>query len=315
MSYAEFEEKEYEGPLNMELIRGSRNLWTPGLVFEYHFGIDAALLVKNRYFWQIMGHANPPIGVSLPGLKLGYLWKALGFARTLPAFDMNLFLQVKRPFVVRKPRGVFTKLGYTSPFWRFAVTGHQQRALQKLAAKIGNNGLVSYGCAAFDSLTELYVYIPSGRIVDNSTFVKATHLTGHKYWAYDSSGTSGYACSEPELKKDEAFLEQIESIAAGSKASQQFDANPEYVVSQLRNLAKFMYDVCQEEIDTPDLIPPDDGTQGADSGTAHARFYVENVIGPIPKSSSNALLGIAASAYHDIILFCNLFNVHWQVIH
>jgi hypothetical protein len=43
MEHAEFEEKDFEGALYHSLAAGFPHLWTPGQVFEHHFGIDAAL--------------------------------------------------------------------------------------------------------------------------------------------------------------------------------------------------------------------------------------------------------------------------------
>lgn len=40
MKPAEFEEKEYEGPLYNQLERGNRLLWPPGQVLEGYLGFD-----------------------------------------------------------------------------------------------------------------------------------------------------------------------------------------------------------------------------------------------------------------------------------
>ena len=50
MRAAEFEEKDFEGPLYCQLLCGSYNFATPGQVFEGKFGIDAALKVQNSVF-------------------------------------------------------------------------------------------------------------------------------------------------------------------------------------------------------------------------------------------------------------------------
>ena len=63
---AEFEEKEYEIPLNTQLLLGNRNIWTPGQVFEGNFGIDAALEVTRGDFWQIVEFPHIPSGVIFP---------------------------------------------------------------------------------------------------------------------------------------------------------------------------------------------------------------------------------------------------------
>jgi|GEM_PF-367803 len=314
MPYAEFEEKEYEGPLNRELLGRSRNLWTPGQVFEFYFGIDAGLLVSNSNFWRMMGFPNPPVGVSLPTVRWNALWRAVGFVRRLPAFDLNLFLQVKRPFVVSKPRGKFANL-FTPPFWRFELTGHQQRALQRLAAKVGSNGLVAYGCAAFDSLQDLFVHIPAARIVANSTFVKASALTGHAYWVYDSPGTAGVKCSEPVDFEDKSFEDQIGSLSQSGKdpGDQTPDVAARYCVVNLELLARQMLETCSEEVEGRIGIANREASDVAnDQGNVRAQFVLDNAISAQRFSDDILLRGIVA--YHDIRLFCHTFDLHWHTV-
>lgn len=59
----EFEEKEYEGPLNNELLLGDPRIWSPGQVFEKYMGIDSALFVGSQLFWEFL---EKPIGVNSP---------------------------------------------------------------------------------------------------------------------------------------------------------------------------------------------------------------------------------------------------------
>ena len=316
MPHAEFEEKEYEGPLNRELLGQSRHLWTPGLVFEFHFGIDAGLLVSNKNFWQMMGYTKPPVGASLPALKWGYLWKALGAVRTLPSFDLNLFLQIKRPYVVSKPRGVFSNLGFSSPFWRFAITGHQQRALERLSNKIGSAGLVTYGCAAFDTFTELYHYIPANAVVDNSTFIEASFLKGHTHWAYNQPGNIGYACSEPEPFEGKPFLDRIESLAQSAPPPDTPAPKGEpapIATRNLEHLARLMMETCTEELEQFDLesLTGEERT-AEDQGNGRFEFYVDNAL--LTDFRGEDPLQRAVVAYHDVSLFCHLFDLGWHVV-
>ena len=55
MSWAEFEEKEYEAPLYNQLEAGNQNVWSPGQVFESRIGIDHGVLVDNPRFWRHIG--------------------------------------------------------------------------------------------------------------------------------------------------------------------------------------------------------------------------------------------------------------------
>ena len=309
MPYAEFEEKEYEGPLNNELLGRSSNLWTPGLVFEYYFGIDAGICVQNQSFWRMMGFDTVPIGVSLPRFNWSYLWRTFGGVRRLPAFNLNLFLQTKRPFVVRRPQGKFASLGYTTPFWRFKITGHQQRALQRLAGKVGNAGLVSYGCAAFDTLDDLYDFIPNRLVLQNSTFIEATFLRNHKYWTYDQPGSTGTACSEPERIEGKSILDRIETIV---NAAENSEANFESALRQLPHLAKQMLETCLDEIEEFEEFVGGRDRAMDDSGNARARFFAENAVSSTQLPDND--LAVAFAAFHDINFFCHLFNLRWHVI-
>ena len=100
MRSAEFEEKDFEGPLYNQLLCGSLNFATPGQVFEGQFGIDAALEIKNRTFWNCFGYPVPQSGVVLNHYRWGFIWRRLGRKRILPNFSVNALIQAKRPDVL-----------------------------------------------------------------------------------------------------------------------------------------------------------------------------------------------------------------------
>ena len=84
---AEFEEKEYEQPLNVELLFDRQNLlWTPGQVFEEHFGIDAVLFSGDPRLWILFGYPDIPSGVILDHFRWGYIWRQTHNKRQLPTF-------------------------------------------------------------------------------------------------------------------------------------------------------------------------------------------------------------------------------------
>ena len=88
---AEFEEKEYEQPLNNELLVQSGNaLWSPGQVLERHFGFDCALLSTHPFFWSLLGYPSPLSGVMLNDFTWGRIWREIGYSRPLPSFNTNL---------------------------------------------------------------------------------------------------------------------------------------------------------------------------------------------------------------------------------
>lgn len=98
---AEFEEKEYEIPLYLELY-DHVPLWSPGQVLEARLGVDAALRTESRLLWRRLGYAQP-----LRGFALNRAGRRYTRSRPLPNFEANLLLQVKRPIELRRrPNGV-----------------------------------------------------------------------------------------------------------------------------------------------------------------------------------------------------------------
>ena len=53
----EFEEKEYEQPLNYELA-WKRRVYSPGQVFENKIAIDAAVFSRNQKFWNLWSNCE-----------------------------------------------------------------------------------------------------------------------------------------------------------------------------------------------------------------------------------------------------------------
>ncbi len=214
MPQAEFEEKEYENPLNIELLtNNNHNLWTPGQVFEEHFGIDAALYATHPNFWHLFGYPYSPGGVILNNFHWRRIWRQYGHRRQLPTFRTNLLLQTKRPFYGSRNNIKYAQVGINGRYWRFEKTDHQQKALEYLHYRLANRALICYSCAAFHTLTELYFHIQNQSLVDNSTFVKVHRLSNHNKWVYNRPGTFGLACSEIEKVEDKNFKENLKDLS------------------------------------------------------------------------------------------------------
>ena len=108
---AEFEEKEYEIPLYVELADGSPYIWSPGQVLEKSLGLDGTQFTRNSTFWRIVGRLGSS-GISLNSLASNMVH------RQLPTFRCNLMLQVKRPQCLqRRVRGY----SGISPDYRFTI--------------------------------------------------------------------------------------------------------------------------------------------------------------------------------------------------
>lgn len=196
MSHAEFEEKEFEGPLNGQLGLGGP-MWSPGQVLEHLVGFDVAILTEDAVFWAARGFATPP-----PGAPVLPRWWPSAFTRLAtrirrpPSFRMNVFLQHKRPEHLSRSSAV------EWPFWgtayfRFSITPHQQVALEACAAALGQNGLVAYASPAFAKRDDLFKHVERRTLVRNTHFAPAASLAGHGRYTYVDAATPGVAHSEP----------------------------------------------------------------------------------------------------------------------
>jgi len=212
MHNADFEEKDFEGPLYSELLFGSHRTATPGQVFENAFGIDAILEAHHPLFWDVFGHHDIPLGISLPDFRWGWVWRRYHGTRTLPSFPVNLLIQAKRPQRLEGRRADFAARGIDRHYWRFFITPHQQRLLERLEAQLHNRALVVYASAAFDTLDTLYKLTEAKELVTNSSFVRPSRLVGHDSWNYNSPGSVGIAASEPENIKDVGLLDHLDTL-------------------------------------------------------------------------------------------------------
>lgn len=156
MEHAEFEEKDFEGPLYNELLLGSHRFATPGQVFENAFGIDAALEAQHPIFWDQFGYRDIPDGINLNHYRWGWVWRRYGGSRELPSFPVNLLIQAKRPDYLLGRRADFVDLGIPAHYWRFFTTEHQQLMLEQLVRQLHHRALVVYASPAFHTLRNLY---------------------------------------------------------------------------------------------------------------------------------------------------------------
>jgi len=212
MEPAEFEEKEFEGPLYNELLLGSRRFATPGQVFENAFGIDAALEAQHPIFWDRFGYRDIPDGISLNHYRWGWVWRRHGGYRELPSFPVNLLIQSKRPDFLHGRRGDFADRGIAGHYWRFFTREHQQEMLERLVQQLRHRALVVYASPAFHTVRELYQHTEAGTVSDHTSYVSPDRLANHSSWNYDTPGTTGIAASEPEFVKEQALEQRLEAL-------------------------------------------------------------------------------------------------------
>jgi len=203
VSIAEFEEKEFEGPLNGQLGLGVP-LWSPGQVLEELVGFDVALYTVHAVFWAACGYATPPQGAVI----LASWWPLgapLTAQRTPPTFRVNVFLQHKRPEYLS--RGNASEwASWNAAYYRFWTTPHQQLALDACAAALGQNGYVAYSSPAFHTRAALFGHVEQQTLITNTHFAPATQLSGHGRYTYVSATAPGIAHSEPVAVRPLTFL-------------------------------------------------------------------------------------------------------------
>ncbi|WP_156781950.1 hypothetical protein [Leptospira tipperaryensis] len=152
MPDAEFEEKEYEGPLYNQIEKNSNLLWSPGQVLETHLGIDRGIFLEEALIWPFFSFQAPLKGLQLSRYKSNPFFRSIrkDSQRELPNFKLNLFIQAKRPSYSTKPNKKLKSLGLTSKYWSIEIKDDQKKVLSELSAMIGSKGYVCYASPVFD---------------------------------------------------------------------------------------------------------------------------------------------------------------------
>jgi hypothetical protein len=238
---AEFEEKEYEIPLYLELVQRPGRLWTPGQVLEAKLGFDGAVQASQR-FWKHVGRCATP-GVILAAFGLEPL--GLPPSNGLPDFRLNLFLQCKRPERYRRHPAVANKNGLSAPCRFFGINADQQGVLQSLESHLAGCGDVSYACASFDTRQQLFQYSRARTLVPMSTFPPIGSLKGHKRWLFSTPGATGVAHSEPEVVEVPILDQRLENAWSAAHGQATGD-NGDDITAQLRELWRRIAAVLRE---------------------------------------------------------------------
>lgn len=296
---ADFEESEYRGPLYNQLERGNHLVWEPGQVFEKHIGIDRAAYVTDSYFWGLHGLPAPMSGIVLLDYEWHYIWKKRLKNKALPDFQLNLFLQAKRPHAGTRPIGKIKKGGIVGDYWKFQITSHQQVALERMEEALHGKAIVCYASPAFHTQAALYEHTRNQSIVPASSFPPASVLKGHSAWYYDHAGLSGIA--NPEFVRIEFESLQTRIINLIERHRPQAES-PE---QSLRHLA---ISIIRSTSDAQDPSPTDTWFQ-------QLLNRVNNQV------ASMSELGIeddqylqAVRDYMQVRAFCSAYHLDWFVV-
>lgn len=225
---SEFEEKQFESPLNAELANSAGGLFMPtGQVLESLVGFDAAILTHDIRFWSLFRHPHP-----LGGVLIDPLWWELAEAdiNALPQFQFNLFLQHKRPEYCKGPRGKHRNY-FGGPYYRFGITSHQQLALERLAAGASGSAIVSYACPALHTMSALFSHIQARTLVAATNFVEVSKLSGHKFYNYQAGGAQGLANNEPKIIEGSPITVRIEEMR---RSHERYPTNSAFIKTTAR---------------------------------------------------------------------------------
>lgn len=233
---AEFEEKQYEQHLNIELLQGENLILPPGQVLEHTFGFDAVLFSKHPKFWKHYPHMykwhhrlfrNAPKGIHLPN----ELWKNLEYEiEDLPPFKFNIFIQHKRPEYMSQSNSAEWS-SWNSSYYRYSIMQQQQDTLVTLENQVKDYAIVIYACPAFHTKKEFWETVKDKKFIDNSNFCSPSVLNNHMKYTFQNGGTYGIAHSEPERVDSINIRKQINYFREKISDSQKDKSNTKYLLS------------------------------------------------------------------------------------
>lgn len=201
MPECEFEEKEYETQMHIELARplaGRRYLTPAGQHLEKLLGFDAAADPDDDDpIWSAM-EIERPAGVRLLPEMFADDDAGQPDAARLPLLPVSLLLQFKRPYRIGQRRGGSPPAPIPVPIYRVQVDPDQHAVLRRLEASMPAQALVRYAAPAFHTVAELEVVRLRDQAVERSTYAAPSVIDLHTYWYYEGPGITGWANPEPE---------------------------------------------------------------------------------------------------------------------
>lgn len=257
----QFEEKQYEQHLNNELIARQELLYVPGQVLEGQLGFDAAAYSINRSFWKLFDPFPPYpffhrfwLDPRRSGVQLCREWwddleKAIPY---FPRFRFNVFVQHKRPEYLTTQRSNEWE-HWNTPYYRFALTSHQQKALEQLENRAAPSAIVVYASPAFIELETLWQSIERRQLIEKSNFCQPSKLIGHHLYTYNSPGNQGKAHSESEDVESFGFYEHLSQFGANLQPAED---NRSFLI-QLGNILQAAIEDCGRISEAFDTISHD----------------------------------------------------------
>lgn len=302
MTWAQFEEKELEGPLNAQLsARGV--FWSPGQVLEKIVGFDVAMVVSEVGFWASMGFGTVPSGRRVlsswwPGWPSLFVRPLFRF-RTPPTFTLNAFFQYKRPQYLSHGGSEWS--AWASPYYRFDLTRHQQLALEACATSLGVHGLVAYGSPVFYQRDELFRHIEHGTLVNNTHFVEAVRLSGHARYTYVAPRKNGKAHSDPVDVEHISFGDDDGGQGTRNDGNQSDGPPPAELLKQAKMAARAAVKA------SPDLVG---SVERFESTVQRAQEGLREVLDEIEMGGESQT---AVSAFLQASVFSHMSGISWCI--
>lgn len=196
--WAEFKEKPFETYFLAEMARLTNVLFSPDQTDEGILGFDGAFflpLPEYRAFSPYVRVRRWRHFLGMSASEIDEFGHALD-AR-LPPFNLNLFVQYKRPEWLQRSNATEWP-SWSMSYFRFTIDAKQQGLLEKILSAAAGRAAVVYAAPAFWESSELFSLARSGGIIDRSNIASAGMLTGHQRFTYTAPGSFGIAHSEPE---------------------------------------------------------------------------------------------------------------------
>ncbi len=206
--YAEFSERQFEQAVNLELLGGigGAQFSVPTQRDEAELGYDVAMIPALDAIWPMLGR-EAPRGVRARRGILSH--------RSAPTFAASLFIQYKRPEILRGRRAREAQkraaIGADPclPYFRYELPEPQLQTLLDLSVQVGEDAVICYSAPAFVSIDRLCELQLLGAVLGMTDFVPLSELAprisaappgaGNPHvWTYGGPGRAGVLCSDPE---------------------------------------------------------------------------------------------------------------------
>jgi hypothetical protein len=190
---ANFEEKQYESAMTVELARGRGRVFSPGQVEERVLGYDAAALPRDEVATLFEQLAGVQLG---PGTWLTPNWWLRCPQRPQPSATpsrfASLLLQYKRPAFHFSPRSKLFA-AHQRAYFRIEFPRVQHRTMVRLDEALNDEAVVRYAAPCTVWRPELEQWQINSEVLEHTNFVSPRRMgLKHRAWTYTEAGRAGF---------------------------------------------------------------------------------------------------------------------------